>query len=176
MGIVGYADHMSVQPGETVKFMVSSQAPRYRADIVRLIHGDANPKGPGIKETVVETTANAEYPGKRQALPLGSYVTVPDNAALRLAGSFTITAWIAPTRHDRRSAGRHRPERRSGHRHEMVRRRTRAATGCSSRTTAGWRSGSARKGGRVEKVRAEHARCGRGCRRFPARATRGRST
>ena len=57
MGIVGYADHMSVQPGETVKFMVSSQAPRYRADIVRLIHGDANPKGPGIKETVLETTS-----------------------------------------------------------------------------------------------------------------------
>jgi N,N-dimethylformamidase len=91
MGIVGYADHMSVQPGETIKFMVSSQAPRYRADIVRLIHGDANPKGPGVKETVVETTANADYPGKRQPLPLGSYVTVPDNPALKLSRSLPIT-------------------------------------------------------------------------------------
>ena len=105
MGIVGYADRMTVQPGESVKFMVSSNAPRYRADIVRLIHGDANPKGPGVKETVVETTANAEYPGKRQVLPLGSYVTVPDNAALRLGGSFSITAWIAPTRHDPEAPG-----------------------------------------------------------------------
>ena len=105
MGIVGYADHMSVQPGETVKFMVSTQAPRYRADIVRLMHGDANPKGPGIKETVVETTSNAEYPGRRQVLPLGSYVTVPDNPGLRLNGSFTITAWIAPTRHDPEAPG-----------------------------------------------------------------------
>jgi N,N-dimethylformamidase beta subunit-like, C-terminal/Concanavalin A-like lectin/glucanases superfamily len=105
MGIVGYADHMTVQPGESVKFMVSTNAARYRADIVRLIHGDANPKGPGVKESVIDTPANADYPGKRQALPLGSYVTVPDNAALRISGSFTITAWIAPTRHDPEAPG-----------------------------------------------------------------------
>src|SRR5687767_7399699 len=47
-GIVGYADHLRVQPGESIKFMVTSEVPRYRADIVRLVHGDANPKGPGI--------------------------------------------------------------------------------------------------------------------------------
>jgi N,N-dimethylformamidase len=96
-GIVGYADRLRVQPGETIKFMVSSEAPRYRADIVRLIHGDANPKGPGIKEVPVETPANGEYAGRRQELPLGSYATVPDHSALRLSGSFTFTAWIAPT-------------------------------------------------------------------------------
>ena len=96
-GIVGYADHLRVQPGETIKFMVSSEVPRYRADIVRLIHGDANPKGPGIKEEVVESPANGEYAGKRQELPLGSYAIVPDHPALRITGSFTFTAWIAPT-------------------------------------------------------------------------------
>jgi N,N-dimethylformamidase len=96
-GIVGYADRLRVQPAETIKFMVTSELPRYRADIVRLIHGDANPKGPGIKEVVVDTPANGEYDGKRQVLPLGSYATVPDNAALRITGSFSLTAWIAPT-------------------------------------------------------------------------------
>ncbi|PYR44755.1 MAG: N,N-dimethylformamidase [Acidobacteria bacterium] len=96
-GIVGYADHLRIQPGETIKFMVSSELPRYRADIVRLIHGDANPKGPGIKEVLVETSANREYAGRHQDLPLGSYATVPDNPALRISGSFTVTAWIAPT-------------------------------------------------------------------------------
>ena len=96
-GLVGYADRLRVQPGETIKFMVSSEQPRYRADIVRLIHGDANPKGPGIKEVVVDTPANGEYPGRRQQLPLGSYAVVPDNPALRIEGSFTFTAWIAPT-------------------------------------------------------------------------------
>ncbi len=96
-GIVGYADHLRVQPGETIKFMVSSEAPRYRAGIVRLIHGDANPKGPGIKEVVVEASANGDYSGRRQELPLGSYAVVPDTSALRIRGSFTFTAWIAPT-------------------------------------------------------------------------------
>ena len=28
MGIAGYADRLSVQPGETIEFMVSSQLPR----------------------------------------------------------------------------------------------------------------------------------------------------
>ena len=98
MGVVGYADRLSVAPGETIRFMVSSQLPTYRAEIVRLIHGDANPNGPGIKEELIETAANGDYPGRRQDLRLGSYVTVPDAAPLRLGGSFTITAWVAPTR------------------------------------------------------------------------------
>ena len=98
MGVVGYADRMGVAPGETIRFMVSSELPTYRAEVVRLIHGDANPNGPGIKETLVETPVNGDYPGRRQELPLGSYVTVPDAAPLRLGGSFTITAWVAPTR------------------------------------------------------------------------------
>ena len=96
-GIVGYTDRLSVQPGETIRFMVSSELPRYRADIVRLIHGDANPNGPGFKETDIDTPVSGEYDGRRQELPFGSYVLVPDNPALRLRASFTFTAWIAPT-------------------------------------------------------------------------------
>ena len=43
--LVGYSDRLSVAPGETVKFMVSAEdVPEYRASIVRLIHGDANPE------------------------------------------------------------------------------------------------------------------------------------
>ena len=86
-----------MQPGETIRFMVSSEQPSYRAAIVRLIHGDPNPDGPGIKEEVIATPANGNYPGKHQDLPLGSYVTVPDSDTFRLTGSFSITAWIAPT-------------------------------------------------------------------------------
>ena len=98
MGIVGYADRLSVQPGETVQFMVSSQLPRYQAEIVHLIHGDPNPRGPGMKEEVIEATVNREYAGRNQELVVGSYVTVPDASPLQLDGSFTITAWIAATR------------------------------------------------------------------------------
>jgi N,N-dimethylformamidase len=97
MKVVGYADGLSVQPGETIRFMVSSELPRFRADIVRLIHGDTNPRGPGFKEELVPTPANKEYPGRHQELPNGSYVVVPDTPALRLSGSFTLQAWIYPT-------------------------------------------------------------------------------
>ena len=96
-GIVGYADRLSVQPGELVRFMVSSELPTYRADIVRLIHGDANANGPGFKERLIETPVSGDYAGRRQDLPFGSYVQAPDVPALRLRGSFTVTAWIAPT-------------------------------------------------------------------------------
>ena len=96
-GLSGYADRLSVEPGGDIRFMVSSERVRYRADIVRLLHGDANPDGPGVKERVIEAAVNGEYPGRRQTLPLGSYALVPDHPVLQLEGSFTVTAWIAPT-------------------------------------------------------------------------------
>ena len=49
MKIVGYSDRFSVRPGQTIRFMVSSEAPAYRAQLVRLRHTDANPQGPGCK-------------------------------------------------------------------------------------------------------------------------------
>ena len=97
MPIVGYADRLSVAQGETIRFMVSSREPRYRADVVRLIHGDTNPGGPGFKEEVIESALNQTYPGRHQNLAAGSYVLVEDHPSLRLSGSFTLQAWIAPT-------------------------------------------------------------------------------
>ena len=97
MKIVGYSDRSSVRPGETLRFMVSSEHPAYRADIVRLIHGDPNPEGPGVKEEIVAAPANGEYPGREQAIRTGSYATVPDGPALRPSDGFTLQAWIYPT-------------------------------------------------------------------------------
>ena len=93
--LMGYADPLSVQPGQSVRFMVSCDFAEYRADIVRLIHGDINPKGPGFKEEFIHTRVSGEYPGRRQDLRAGSHVTVPDSPALRLSGSLTLQAWIA---------------------------------------------------------------------------------
>ena len=97
MEVVGYTDRLSVQQGETIRFMVSCERPNYRADIVRLIHGDENPKGPGVKEEVIETSVSGEYPGRTQAIHKGSYVIVPDSPFLRRAGGFTLQAWIYST-------------------------------------------------------------------------------
>ena len=97
MQVVGYADHLSVQPGEAIQFMVSSKAPSYRAEIVRLINGDPSLKGPGFREELIETPISKKYRGKRQDVQTGSYVLVPDNPALRQTGSFSLQAWISPT-------------------------------------------------------------------------------
>ena len=48
--ITGYGDKISVQPGDTVRFMVSCTSPQpYRARLVRVVCGDRNPAGPGVK-------------------------------------------------------------------------------------------------------------------------------
>ena len=97
MEIVGYADRLSVAPGETVCFYVSSQRRRYRADVVRLIHGDPNPKGPGFKEEVIPTNVTGDYKGGLQKIYPGSYVCVPPSPLLELPFSFTLYAWVYPT-------------------------------------------------------------------------------
>jgi N,N-dimethylformamidase len=98
MKILGYADRLSVAPGEAVRFMVScSGAERYRAEIVRIVHGDANPAGPGLRLEPVESAVDGEYPGRVQAIHTGSFVRVPDHARLRGLESFTVLAMIWPT-------------------------------------------------------------------------------
>lgn len=95
--LVGYTDRLSVQPGERVRFMVSSELPQYRVDMVRLIHGDANPQGPGFKEEVLNSPVNSMYPGVKRELKLGSYVKVANHPLLQRLDSFALQAWIFPT-------------------------------------------------------------------------------
>ena len=96
--LVGYSDRLSVAPGESIGFKVSADGlDKYEAGIVRLIHGDANPDGPGFKCRPVEADANGSYPGRKQEIHAGSYVLVPDDPALAL-DSFTVAAMVWPTR------------------------------------------------------------------------------
>jgi len=95
--IVGYSDPLSVAPGEVIRFMVSSEPATYQAEVVRLIHGDPNPDGPGFKEERVQTSASGEYAGRTQPYRHGSYVLVPDGPALREIGSVTLQTWLCPT-------------------------------------------------------------------------------
>ena len=48
--ITGYSDKYSAFPREKVKFYVNAEKKEnYDVQIVRLIHGDTNPEGPGYK-------------------------------------------------------------------------------------------------------------------------------
>ena len=75
--LLGYADQFSVAPGELIRSMVSCEAPSFRAQLVRLVHGDANPAGPGYQEEVLAASFDATLPGRRQTITAGSYVRVP---------------------------------------------------------------------------------------------------
>jgi N,N-dimethylformamidase len=103
MKIVGYADRFSVMPGETVRFMVSCDGLKtYRADIVRLIHGDTNPAGPGYKEVELETPVSGTYRARHQPVQAGSAITVPRSSAIDGLESLTVAAMIWPTTPSRR--------------------------------------------------------------------------
>jgi N,N-dimethylformamidase len=97
MEIVGYSDRWSVQPGETVRFMVSAAAPRYRASIVRLIHGDTNPAGPGYRDRPVPAAIEGEYDGRLQAYHPGSFAVAPSAAGLQPGAGLTLATWLNPT-------------------------------------------------------------------------------
>ena len=100
--IVGYADKIGLASGETIKFMVSCEGvASYRADIVRVICGDANPEGPGVKEKTVRTPANRRYRGRRQVIHAGSYAIVPARGRIDGLKSFTVQAMIWPTTPDK---------------------------------------------------------------------------
>ena len=93
--LIGYADHITVRPGETIQFMVSSDTGAgYEAEIVRLICGDVNPQGPGYKEERVKTSVSGRYRGRRQEISAGSHVVVPGSPALT---SLSVAAMIWPT-------------------------------------------------------------------------------
>lgn len=96
MKIVGYTDELSVHPGQDVQFHVSCDAASYRADLVRLVHGDTNPDGPGFK--VVEVPGlDLERPGRLQTARSGSHVVVDDHEVLRCTAPLTVQVLIAPT-------------------------------------------------------------------------------
>lgn len=63
--LAGYADRFSVVPGETIAFKVSSAlAGAYQARLVRVISGDPNPAGPGIRERDVSAPFAGSYPSR----------------------------------------------------------------------------------------------------------------
>jgi N,N-dimethylformamidase len=95
--ITGYSDRYSACPGDTLRFYVNSeQGERYDVQIVRLIHGDTNPEGPGFKEEEIAADCNKRLKGRPQRIHGGSYVVVPADRRLDCA-SFTLQAFIFPT-------------------------------------------------------------------------------
>jgi N,N-dimethylformamidase len=97
--LFGYCDQLSVKPGDTLAFRVTADATdTAQAQLVRLIHGDQHPDGPGFIEREVACEANGTWAVNKQFTQVGSYLTVDDpDGRLRLDGSFTLFTFIHPT-------------------------------------------------------------------------------
>src|SRR3954470_6101755 len=100
--ILGYPDRYSVAPGEEIAFKVSlEEGAQFDARLVRVIHGDANPAGPGLKFRHIPTAIDGSHPGKPQRIDAGSYMIVEQAPAIA-ARPFTFFAMIWPKLPERR--------------------------------------------------------------------------
>ena len=93
--LAGYSDSISVKPGSTLDVRVSTDKPTCTAEVVRLIHGDPNPVGPGYLDEKTDWLPKKSFPGRVQQLHLGSYLSLP--APREAISTFTFGCWILPT-------------------------------------------------------------------------------
>ncbi len=97
--IFGYANKISVKQGENIDFHVTADGTSEAdAKLVRLIHGDQHPTGPGFIEKEIENKINGKWKVEKQFTQLGSFLKVKDpDCKLATDESFTIFTYIFPT-------------------------------------------------------------------------------
>ena len=96
--LIGYSDRLSVAPGMKIDFKVSSNQPQpYDAKLVRVISGDPNPDGVGIREEELPASFTGSYPSRFQPVHLGSYARVKHRDVFTALSSFTAIATIYAT-------------------------------------------------------------------------------
>jgi N,N-dimethylformamidase len=96
--LIGYAVPLTVRPGDTVDFKVSSFAGGYKADLVKIINGDSLSRyGDQFEVRSVKAPFSGKYKGDEQPLNPGSYVHVENTGMLDRLESFTVAGWIYPT-------------------------------------------------------------------------------
>jgi N,N-dimethylformamidase len=93
----GYTQEVSVIAGDAVEVMLSSAADSASVEVVRLMHGDPNPGGPGVREEVIESDLAASTSLTEQVLDIGSFIEIPGHDRLTLEGDFSFSFWARPT-------------------------------------------------------------------------------
>src|SRR5213592_710377 len=97
MNVVAYLDRVSAAAGSRVACMVSSSAAEVTVDVVRLIHGDTNPRGPGSKYADVPEIESRTVPGRSQQVYPGSCMVVTELGVPADSSRLSIVARVQPT-------------------------------------------------------------------------------
>lgn len=97
--LFGYCDPLAAKAGKPIDFMISAEGTaEAKVDVVRLVHGDFNPQGPGFIEEVIDTELPETLEVRRQYTQNGAYARVKDtDFKLTGSGSFTLHAFICPS-------------------------------------------------------------------------------
>ena len=95
--LTGYLDRFAHRPGETFTCAVSSMggAP-FRARLIRVISGDPNPAGPGLRFVDLADRFDQIFPGRHQPIRLGSYAIVDHGPPIDPLKARTWTALVCP--------------------------------------------------------------------------------
>ncbi|MBV8429320.1 MAG: hypothetical protein JOZ88_18980, partial [Hyphomicrobiales bacterium] len=93
--ITGYLDRFSHRPGEAFLAHVSlREAGSFKAGLVRVISGDPNPAGPGMRFEDLARVFSESFKGKHQEISLGSYALIEPGPEREPDLPFTLTALV----------------------------------------------------------------------------------
>src|SRR5580704_640722 len=93
--ITGYLDRFSHRPGEAfVAHVGLREAGPYRARLVRIVSGDPNPAGPGMRIEDWSRVFVESFEGRRQEIRLGSYALVERGPERDPSLPFSLTALV----------------------------------------------------------------------------------
>ena len=96
--LIGYVDPFVAHAGEAMELMVSTTAATWDYRVVRLLHGDRNPAGPGFKVAEVRPRmAGTGLPGGLQVTHAGSFAQAPPLPGLAAAKRVQLRLWAQPT-------------------------------------------------------------------------------
>jgi len=98
MNILGYSDKFSVQKNEELQIKVScSNIKSYNANLIKIIQGDTNEKGPGYKEKNIHVDLGGPFKARYQKLPIGSYGFVRNKKVFTKIKNIFISINVFPT-------------------------------------------------------------------------------
>src|SRR4029078_1606329 len=95
--LICYLDRFSARPGERIAVKISSRFDRpYRAELVRILHGDPNPAGRGMKIEDLPAAFAGEYRSRFQPVHSGSCGIVTASTPIALPDRCTIVVRVQP--------------------------------------------------------------------------------